>query len=64
MRWPCAVTSADLLRLEEWFIQRFVDSFDEPPIEITLDIAVFDDPTHGQGHRIKVWINDSLLAFL
>ena len=46
-RFENAVTPGDLLRLEDWFIQRFVDSFDEPPKQITLDIDVFDDPTHG-----------------
>ena len=51
-RFENAVTPADLLRLEEWFIQPFVDSFDETPIEITLDIDVFDDPTHGQQQLI------------
>lgn len=43
-----AVTAADLLRLEEWFLARFIGSFDAPPAELTLDIDVFDDPTHGQ----------------
>jgi hypothetical protein len=47
-RFENAVTPADLLRLEDWFIRRFVNSFDEPPAEITLDIDVFDDPAHGQ----------------
>jgi hypothetical protein len=42
-----AVTAADLLRLEEWFLERFVQSFDQPPTVVTLDIDVFDDPTHG-----------------
>lgn len=51
-RFENAVTPADLLRLEEWFIQRFVESFDETPVEITLDIDVFDDPTHGQQQLI------------
>ena len=46
-RFENSVTPADLLRLEEWFIGRFVDSFDEPPSEVTLDVDVFDDPTHG-----------------
>lgn len=41
------VRPADLLRLEEWFLERFVDSFDAPPTELTLDVDVFDDPTHG-----------------
>lgn len=47
-RFENAVSASDLLQLEEWFLQQFVDSFDEPPREITLDADVFDDPTHGQ----------------
>jgi len=46
-RFENAITPKALLRLEEWFIQRFVNSFDQPPREVTLDIDVFDDPTHG-----------------
>lgn len=42
-----AVTAADLLRLEEWFLAQFIGSFDAPPAELTLDIDVYDDPTHG-----------------
>jgi DDE family transposase len=42
-----AVTAADLLRLEERFLAEFIGSFDAPPAELTLDIDVFDDPTHG-----------------
>lgn len=41
------VTARSLLQLEDWFIDRFVNSFEEPPCEVTLDIDVFDDPTHG-----------------
>jgi hypothetical protein len=51
-RFENSVTVGDLLQLEEWFIQRFVDSFDEPPTEITLDIDVFDDPAHGQQQLV------------
>jgi hypothetical protein len=47
-RFENSITPRTLLQLEEWFINRFVESFDEPPREITLDIDVFDDPTHGQ----------------
>lgn len=43
-----AVTATDLLRLEHWYIERFVASFDEEPRELTLDIDTFDDPTHGE----------------
>lgn len=42
-----SVTPADLLRLEDWFIQRFADSFDEEPDAITLDIDTFADSAHG-----------------
>ena len=41
------VTARSLLRLEAWFIERFINAFEEPPREVTLDIDVFDDPTHG-----------------
>ncbi len=47
-RFENAITPKSLLRLEEWFIERFVNSFDEPPRELTLDVDVFDDPTHGK----------------
>lgn len=46
-RFENAVTPSDLLRLEAQFIERFVNSFVEPPREITLDVDVFDEPTHG-----------------
>lgn len=42
-----AVTAGDLLRLEDWFLERFARSFTTPPRTLTLDIDVFDDPTHG-----------------
>ena len=47
-RFENSIAPGSLLRLEEWFIERFVNSFDKAPTEITLDIDVFDDPTHGQ----------------
>jgi len=47
-RFENSITAGSLLRLEDWFIERFVNSFDEPPREVTLDVDVFDDPTHGQ----------------
>lgn len=46
-RFENSITPRSLLRLEEWFIARFVESFAEPPREVTLDVDVFDDPTHG-----------------
>ena len=47
-RFENAMTPKSLLQLEQWFIERFVNSFDEPPRELTLDVDVFDDPTHGK----------------
>lgn len=47
-RFENAISPRSLLRLEDWFIERFVNSFEEPPREVTLDVDVFDDPTHGQ----------------
>ncbi len=41
------ITPRDLLALEDWFIKAFVESFDEPPSEVTLDIDTFADATHG-----------------
>lgn len=46
-RFENAIKPSDLLALEEWFIQQFVDSFEESPPEVTLDVDVFDDPAHG-----------------
>ena len=46
------VTPRSLLRLEEFFLDRFVNSFEEPPREVTLDADVFDDPAHGQQQLI------------
>ena len=51
-RFENAVTPRDLLNLEAWCLQRFVDSFDEPPRQITLDIDLFDDPAHGQQQLV------------
>ena len=47
-RFENAISPRSLLRLEDWFLTRFVESFEEPPREVTLDADVFDDPTHGQ----------------
>lgn len=47
-RFENSITPQELMRLEAWFIERFVESFKEPPHEVTLDVDVFDDPTHGE----------------
>lgn len=38
-RFENSTSPQSLLRLEEWFIQRFVDSIAEPPREVTLDVG-------------------------
>jgi len=49
-----SVVAGDLLKMEEWFIERFIDSFAEPPKRITLDIDTYDDPAHGQ-QQLTFW---------
>lgn len=46
-RFENAVTSADLWRLQDVFLDEFIASFDAPPARLTFDIDVFDDPVHG-----------------
>jgi hypothetical protein len=47
-RFENAVTIADLWRLRDALADEFIQSFDEPPLHLTLDMDPFDDPTHGQ----------------
>jgi len=46
-RFENSVSPGSLLRLEEWFLQRFVSIFESAPKRLTLDIDVLDDPAHG-----------------
>ena len=46
-RFENAITIESLYRLRDVLIDQFIASFDEPPLWLTLDIDVFDDPTHG-----------------
>ena len=46
-RFENQVNIASLFRLRDVLIDQFIASFDAPPTRITLDIDVFDDPTHG-----------------
>ncbi|TWT76174.1 hypothetical protein CA13_41460 [Planctomycetes bacterium CA13] len=46
------VTAGNLLQMEDWFIDRFVESFEREPTEITLDIDTFDDPAHGNQQLV------------
>jgi hypothetical protein len=46
-RFENAIMVASLFRLREVLIDQFIAAFDAPPKRLTLDIDVFDDPTHG-----------------
>ena len=47
-RFENAITIASLFRLRDVLIDQFIAAFEEPPKRLTLDIDVFDDPTHRQ----------------
>lgn len=47
-RFENAVTIPDLYRLRDFLVTQFLESFDAPPVRLTLDFDAFDDPTHGQ----------------
>ena len=42
------VNRKTLVRLSKVLVDQFLDSYDEPPKEITLDFDATDDPVHGQ----------------
>jgi hypothetical protein len=46
-RFENAPTARSLLNLETWFIEHFVAAWREVPHRVTLDVDLFDDPTHG-----------------
>jgi hypothetical protein len=46
-RFENAIDVHSFVRLQDLLIDQFIDSFDEPPTQLTLDIDPFDDPTHG-----------------
>jgi len=47
-RFENAVGVPCFFRLDDLLIDHFIDSFDRPPRHLTLDLDVFDDPTHGE----------------
>jgi hypothetical protein len=51
-RFENAVTIADLWQLRDECAERFMQSFDGPPLRITLDLDAFDDPAHGRQQLI------------
>src|SRR5512147_910583 len=51
-RFENAVSILDLWRLRDVLVDLFIQSFDQPPRHLTLDIDAFDDPAHGQQQLI------------
>lgn len=47
-RFENAISVRSLFRLGDVLIDQFIASFETPPVRLTFDIDVFDDPTHGQ----------------
>lgn len=47
-RFENAVDVDTLFRLQEYFLDEFIRSFEHPPGSLTLDFDAVDDPCHGQ----------------
>src|SRR5947209_8141599 len=46
-RFENQINIASLKRLRQVFVDQFIASFAEPPLSLTFDLDVVDDPTHG-----------------
>ena len=51
-RFENAIKIPDLDRLRDVLVDLFIQSFDQPPRHLTLDIDAFDDPAHGAQQLI------------
>ncbi len=51
-RFENSVSIADLWRLRDALLDEFIQSFDQPPAHLTLDLDAFDDPAHGKQQLI------------
>jgi len=51
-RFENAIDIPSLWRLHDFFIDDFIDSFDQPPRSLTLDIDATDDPCHGRQQLV------------
>ena len=47
-RFENAIDIPSLWRLHDFFIDDFIDSFDRPPLSLTLDVDATDDACHGE----------------
>jgi len=48
------VTEKDLSRLRRFFLEKFIDSYSSPPVELILDVDGWDDPAHGH-QQLTFW---------
>lgn len=51
-RFENAISIESLWRLQDVLVDQFIDSFQEPPTQLTFDIDCFDDPAHGQQQLV------------
>jgi Transposase DDE domain group 1 len=51
-RFENSASIADLWRLRDALLDEFIQSFDQPPGHLTLDLDAFDDPAHGNQQLI------------
>jgi hypothetical protein len=51
-RFENSVSIPDLWRLRDALLEKFIQSFAEPPLHLTLDLDAFDDPAHGDQQLI------------
>lgn len=51
-RFENRVSKADCLRLRDFFIDEFLNSFTEPPARLTFDIDPYAAPAHGQQQLV------------
>jgi len=49
-----SVTPSDLLKMENWFVKKFVESFEQAPEQITLDIDTYADSAYGE-QQLTFW---------
>lgn len=49
-----SATPANLLEMEQWFIEKFLESFSHPPSTLTLDIDTYADAAYG-GQQLALW---------
>jgi len=51
-RFENAIGVRCFFNLQELLVKQFIDSFEVPPTQLTLDIDPFDDPAHGEQQLV------------